>query len=100
MANLFDRDDIALGIALPFGPGRSNFKCNSLSLLLSILAGASIIRSNACWFIGKAITSLILGSSASNIIILSIPGAEPPWGGAPNFNAFKIPENFFSTEKC
>jgi len=32
MANLFDRDDIALGIALPFGPGQSNFKLNYTTL--------------------------------------------------------------------
>ncbi len=30
--NLFDRDDIALGVALPFGPGRSNFKLNYTTL--------------------------------------------------------------------
>ena len=28
MAERFGRDDIAIGIALPFGPGRSNFKLN------------------------------------------------------------------------
>tara|TARA_R110000744_G_scaffold73536_2_gene147194 strand:+ start:6522 stop:6953 length:432 start_codon:yes stop_codon:yes gene_type:complete len=32
MANLFGRDDVALGIALPFGPGRSNFKLNYTTL--------------------------------------------------------------------
>ena len=32
MANLFDRDDIALGIALPFGPGQSNFELNYTTL--------------------------------------------------------------------
>lgn len=32
MANLFDRDDIALGIALPFGSGQSNFKLNYTTL--------------------------------------------------------------------
>tara|TARA_B110000285_G_C15085172_1_gene595788 strand:- start:125 stop:556 length:432 start_codon:yes stop_codon:yes gene_type:complete len=32
MANLFDRDDIALGIALPFGPGQSSFKLNYTTL--------------------------------------------------------------------
>jgi len=32
MANLFDRDDIALGVALPFGPGHSNFKLNYTTL--------------------------------------------------------------------
>jgi len=32
MANLFGRDDIAIGIALPFGPGRSNFKLNYTTL--------------------------------------------------------------------
>ena len=32
MANLFGRDDIALGIALPFGSGRSNFKLNYTTL--------------------------------------------------------------------
>ena len=29
---LFDRDDIALGIRLPFGPGQSNFKLNYTTL--------------------------------------------------------------------
>jgi phage baseplate assembly protein W len=32
MANLFDRDDIAIGIALPFGSGQSNFKLNYTTL--------------------------------------------------------------------
>jgi phage baseplate assembly protein W len=32
MANLFDRDDIALGIKLPFGPGQSNFALNYTTL--------------------------------------------------------------------
>jgi len=32
MANVFDRDDIAIGIALPFGSGRSNFKLNYTTL--------------------------------------------------------------------
>ena len=32
MANLFERDDIALGIALPFGPGQSNFTLNYTTL--------------------------------------------------------------------
>lgn len=32
MANLFDRDDIALGIKLPFGPGQSNFVLNYTTL--------------------------------------------------------------------
>jgi len=32
MANIFDRDDIALGIALPFGPGQSNFRLNYTTL--------------------------------------------------------------------
>jgi len=32
MANLFDRDDIALGIALPFGSGQSNFELNYTTL--------------------------------------------------------------------
>jgi hypothetical protein len=32
MANLFDRDDIALGIALPFGSGQSNFRLNYTTL--------------------------------------------------------------------
>lgn len=32
MANLFDRHDIALGIALPFGSGQSNFTLNYTTL--------------------------------------------------------------------
>jgi len=32
MANLFDRDDIALGIKLPFGSGQSNFPLNYTTL--------------------------------------------------------------------
>ena len=32
MANLFDRDDIALGIKLPFGSGQSNFALNYTTL--------------------------------------------------------------------
>ena len=32
MADMFDRDDIAIGIALPFGPGQSNFKLNYTTL--------------------------------------------------------------------
>ena len=32
MANLFGRDDVALGVALPFGSGLSNFKLNYTTL--------------------------------------------------------------------
>tara|TARA_R110001592_G_scaffold360255_2_gene668335 strand:- start:1175 stop:1606 length:432 start_codon:yes stop_codon:yes gene_type:complete len=32
MADMFGRDDIALGVALPFGPGLSNFKLNYTTL--------------------------------------------------------------------
>tara|TARA_R110000744_G_scaffold97947_7_gene189235 strand:- start:411 stop:842 length:432 start_codon:yes stop_codon:yes gene_type:complete len=32
MANLFGRDDIGIGIALPFGSGQSNFKLNYTTL--------------------------------------------------------------------
>ena len=32
MANLFGRDDIGIGVALPFGPGLSNFKLNYTTL--------------------------------------------------------------------
>ena len=32
MANLFDREDIAIGIALPFGSGQSNFRLNYTTL--------------------------------------------------------------------
>jgi len=32
MADLFGRDDVALGVALPFGPGLSNFKLNFTTL--------------------------------------------------------------------
>ena len=32
MANLFGRDDVGIGIALPFGPGVSNFKINYTTL--------------------------------------------------------------------
>ena len=32
MANLFGREDVALGIALPFGPGVSDFKLNYTTL--------------------------------------------------------------------
>ena len=49
-------------------------------------AGACIIRSCACWFIGKATTSRMLGVSASSMTMRSMPGAEPPCGGAPNLN--------------
>jgi len=56
----------------------SSFNCSSLTS-----DGAFIIRSCAFWFIGNIVTSLIFFSFASNITILSIPGAIPPWGGAP-----------------
>ena len=32
MANLFGRDDIGIGIAIPFGSGRTNFKINYTTL--------------------------------------------------------------------
>jgi hypothetical protein len=47
-------------------------------------AGAPISRSCACWFIGKAMTSRMFGSSASSMTMRSMPGAEPPCGGAPS----------------
>ena len=46
-------------------------------------AGAPIMRSSPCWFSGKRMTSRMLGSSASSMTIRSMPGAEPPCGGAP-----------------
>jgi LysM repeat protein len=49
--------------------------------------GASAIMSRAAWFLGKAITSRMLGSSASSITRRSMPGAMPPCGGAPYSNA-------------
>src|SRR5213594_4463685 len=36
-------------------------------------------------------------SRASSMTIRSMPGAEPPWGGAPNLNAFSIPPKRAST---
>ncbi|GAH30378.1 unnamed protein product, partial [marine sediment metagenome] len=38
---------------------------------------------------GKAITSRILSRPSRTIQILSIPGAIPPWGGAPYCRAFR-----------
>ncbi len=45
--------------------------------------GAPIIRSWPCWFSGNRITSRMFGSSASSMTMRSMPGAEPPCGGAP-----------------
>ena len=39
----------------------------------------------------------MLGSSASSMTMRSMPGAEPPCGGAPNLKALIMPEKFVST---
>lgn len=59
------------------------FICISLNCFSVTSLGASIITSWALLFNGNAITSRIFGSSFKSIIILSIPGAIPAWGGAP-----------------
>ena len=61
------------------------------------VAGAFIIRSSARWFMGNSTTSRMFGSPASSMTMRSIPGADPPCGGAPNLNALIMPEKFAST---
>ena len=46
-------------------------------------AGASVIRSEASFTFGKAMTSRIESLSLSNMAILSKPKASPPCGGVP-----------------
>src|SRR3546814_7348595 len=42
----------------------------------------------------------MFGSSASSMTMRSIPGAEPPCGGAPNFSAEIMPAHCSSTCSC
>ena len=58
---------------------------------------AFIIRSSARWFIGKSTTSRMFGSPARSMTMRSMPGAEPPCGGAPYLKALIMPEKFVST---
>src|SRR3954451_18046083 len=87
------RPDLARAAQL----GGTTRTCSSWSCLGITSDGAFIIRSSAFWFIGKRITSRMLGSSASSMTIRSMPGAEPPCGGAPNLKALIIPAKFVST---
>ena len=71
--------------------GRSSRMWSSLSRSGETGAGACISRSCACWFIGKATISRMFGVSASSMTMRSMPGAEPPCGGAPYLNALSMP---------
>ncbi len=42
-------------------------------------------------------TSRMLLSPASSMTMRSMPGAEPPWGGAPYLNALSMPPKRAST---
>ena len=53
-------------------------RCNSVNCASSTSEGASVIRSDALCVLGKAITSLMLFSSARSITNRSMPGAMPP----------------------
>src|SRR5437763_13029761 len=66
-----------------FGGGRSRRRCSSRRRSGRTGAGAPIIRSRACWFIGKTMTSRMFGVSAKSMTMRSMPGARPPCGGAP-----------------
>ena len=46
-------------------------------------AGASVIGSCACWFLGKAITSRMLSVPSPSMTMRSMPPAQPPCGGTP-----------------
>jgi predicted ATPase len=63
--------------------GRSIRNDNSFSRAGVTSAGAPISKSSPCWLSGNKITSRIFGSSASIMTMRSIPGADPPCGGAP-----------------
>lgn len=56
---------------------------NSFSCLFETSDGAPIIRSFASPVFGNAITSRMFASPCKSITIRSIPGANPPCGGAP-----------------
>jgi hypothetical protein len=77
--------------------GSARRMLSSRNCLEATTEGAPIIRSCARWFIGKAMTSRMLGSSASSMTMRSMPGAEPPCGGAPSLNASIMPEKLAST---
>src|ERR1700730_1055127 len=66
-----------------FNGGRTQSRARSRSCFGSAGAGASVITSSACWFLGKAITSRIVSWPAASITTRSRPYANPPCGGAP-----------------
>ena len=58
--------------------------CTSRNWSRLTFSGAPIIRSSALLLRGNAITSLMVSELDNSINILSIPGAIPACGGAPN----------------
>ena len=56
--------------------------CNSRNCSGDTSLGAPMSGSCAFWFIGKAMTSRMFGSSASSMTMRSMPGAMPPWGAS------------------
>ena len=67
---------------------------NSFNCFSSTSLGHSHIKSDAEVVLGNAITSLMFSVFASNITILSRPGAAPACGGAPYLNASYNDGNF------
>ena len=59
-------------------------------------AGAWVNGHSAVLVFGNAITSRIEDAPVINITRRSRPNAKPPWGGAPNFNAFNKKQNIYS----
>ena len=70
-------------LATAFSTGATGEIPSSFSCFSSTGAGACIIRSSPCWFSGKAMTSRMAVWPASSMTMRSMPGARPPWGGAP-----------------
>ncbi|MBM2844669.1 MAG: hypothetical protein HW404_2506 [Anaerolineales bacterium] len=66
---------------------RTICRCSSRSCAGSAGDGAPAIMSRAAWFLGKAITSRMLGAPVSTMHSRSSPEAIPPCGGVPNSKA-------------
>ena len=66
---------------------------SSASCLSSAILGASVIRQEASFTFGNAITSRMLSTLAISITRRSSPYARPACGGTPYLNAFKRNSN-------
>ena len=77
-------------LGAPQVAGGSTRRPSSSRWAASIADGALVNGSAPDWVLGKAMTSRMLVSPASNATSRSVPNAKPPWGGAPASSALSM----------